>query len=141
MSRPSEVVTGRLVSPLHPFHDLAEAGAGADRARAERHRLLGRDVLSAENRAPPEPAENDAAFIDDEAGVPAALFQALAHFPQPVLRMAGGNVGPEVGARPCLAALRPLERESGASPIGLSGDVVVDLLEADALEPRRGSWA
>ena len=56
----------------------------------------------------------------------------------------GGGRGPAPagpGADPRLASLRAFDGEAEAAPVGLAGGVVVDLLEADAFEPRRGSWA
>src|SRR5436190_20909624 len=42
---------------------------------------------------------------------------------------------------PGAAAARALERQSGGAPVSLAGDVVMNLCEADALEPPRGPWA
>jgi hypothetical protein len=131
----------RQLLPLHPLDDVAEAGARADRARTERHRPLGRDVLAAADRPPPEPAKDDTPLVDDEAGVPAALVQTSAHFAKRVVQAAGRNVGADVRACTCIASLRAFERQPGACPVGLSRDVVVDPLEAGALEPRRGPRA
>jgi hypothetical protein len=64
-----------------------------------------------------------------------------AHLPEAVLRSAGRHVSAEVGTDPCLASSRAFEGEAEAPPVSLAGDVVVDLLEADALEPRRGLTA
>src|SRR6266545_900831 len=111
--------------PLHPLDDVAEPGARAHGTGAERHRLLRRHVLTVADRASPQPAEDDALLVDDEAGVPACLVQALAHLAQLVVRAAGRNVGTDVCARACLASLRTFEREPGAPPVGLAGEVVV----------------
>lgn len=46
-----------------------------------------------------------------------------------------------MGSRAGLAPVLALERKPGAPAVGLAGDVLVDPLEPDALEPRRGSWA
>jgi hypothetical protein len=62
------------------------------------------------NRAAAEPAEDDALLVDDEAGVTAALLEALAHDLEAVVEAAGGNVGPEVGSSACLASVRTFER-------------------------------
>jgi len=42
-----------------------------------------------------------------------------------------------MGADACLASLRAFEGETEAAPVDLAGGVVIDLLEADAFEPRR----
>ena len=85
--------------------------------------------------------EDDASFVEDEARVPAATVEELAHVGQAIVEAAGRNVGPDVRCDPSSASLHTLEREPGAAPVGLSGHVVVDLLEPERLEPRRGSWA
>src|SRR5829696_2788427 len=126
---------------LHALDDLAQACARPDRARAGGHRVLGGDGRSVADRAPPDPAQHHTLLIEDEAGVPAALLETRAHVLEVVVEPAVRNVGAHVRTDPRLASLRPLERECGASPVRLAGDVVVHPLEADALEPRRGSRA
>jgi hypothetical protein len=58
---------------------------------ARRQCTLGRDVLSAENRTPADSAEDDALLVDDEAGIPAALVELLAHGVQAVIEAAAGT--------------------------------------------------
>src|SRR5918992_2189923 len=131
----------RQLLALHPVHHRFEPCAGPDRARPKRHRLLGGDVFSAADRSPSDPAENDPPLVDDEAGVPAARIELFADCLEAIARAAGRNIRPDMGSRARLAPVLALERQSGAPPVGLAGDVVVHVLEPDALEPRRGSWA
>jgi hypothetical protein len=58
----------RQLLRLHPFDNIAEAGARADRAWPGRHRLFGCDVRSPADSAPTDPTEDDAPGVDDEAG-------------------------------------------------------------------------
>ena len=92
---------------MHSFDDRFEPGAGPDRARPGRHRLLRRDVVSAADRAPPEPAEDDTPLIDDETGVPAALVELLADVAERLGQPAGRDSGAGVGSRARLASFAP----------------------------------
>jgi hypothetical protein len=125
----------------HPLDRPVELEARPHRARAGAHRLLDADLVITCEGCAAEPAEDNLFIVDDEAGVPAVGAHAGANIAQLLVEAAGGNVAAEVRTDPGFAAARPFEREAGGAPIGLAGDVVMNLGEADALEPPRGSWA
>jgi hypothetical protein len=118
-----------------------EPSAGSDRARTERHGFLGRNVRAFANDLPSESAEDNATVVDDEAGVPVAPFEPLADVLKTGVQAARGNVCLQVSACTRFASVQAFERQPVATPVGFAGGVVVDVLEAEALEPRRGSWA
>jgi len=90
---------------------------------------------------PPEPAEDDASLGDDDARVPAGVADARADLAEIVGEEAGRNVTPCEVARGRPLGLRSLARQAVRSPVLLPRDVVVDLSEAQGLEPPRGPWA
>jgi hypothetical protein len=118
-----------------------EPSAGSDRAWTERHGFLGRNVRAFANDLPSESAEDNATVVDDKAGVPVAPFEPLADVLKTGVQAARGNVCLQVSACTRFASVQAFERQPVATPVGFAGGVVIDLLEAEALEPRRGSWA
>ena len=130
----------RQVLGLHTLDGVVESETGAYRARAGRHRLLhGRVVFACEPGAA-EPAKNDSPLVDDEAGVPTGVADALTDLAQPVAEGAGGDVGARMGADAGGTVASAFDRKSERAPVGLAGDIVVDSFETQAFEPRRGSW-
>jgi len=84
-------------------------------------------------------SEDYAPVVEDEADVPVCLGGSATYVGEPLTERAGRHVCPDVRAGAVLAWVIALERKSGGSPVGLAGCVVVDLGEAEAFEPRRGS--
>jgi hypothetical protein len=58
-----------------------------------------------------------------------------------VSQFAGDDVGAHEFARGDDVAGLAVNREVVCEPVGLAGNVVVDVLEAERFEPARGSWA
>src|SRR5262249_22967759 len=125
----------------HALDGAVELEARPYRVRARRHRLLDADVVFARECCPTEPAEHDLFLVDHEAGVPAGGAHARANLAEPLVEATGRDVAVEMRADPGVAAASAFERQSGRAPVGFAGDVVVNLSEAYALEPPRGSWA
>jgi hypothetical protein len=77
-------------------------------------------------RAFPHLAEHDAFVVHDDADVPAGRADALADVCDELVQAARGNVA----SRDVASARRrrSFERKAGGAPVGLAGDVVVDVL-------------
>jgi hypothetical protein len=58
-----------------------------------------------------------------------------------VSQFAGDDVGAHEFARGDDVGCLPVDGEVACEPVGLAGNVVVDVLEAERFEPARGSWA
>src|SRR4051812_4021153 len=88
-----------------------------------------------------QPAEQHAAVGDHQREPIRRGLQALTDLADTILQTARHDVAAsEVdGARLC--RLRTFAGQAAGEPVGLAGDVVVDVLEAERVEPARGSWA
>jgi len=130
----------RQVLGPHPLHSFVQPEAGAYRARPGRHRLFHGPVVVACESGAAEAAEDDSPRVDDEAGIPAGVADARADFTEPVAEVGEGNVGARMCADAGGAIAETSDRESERAPVGLAGDIVVDVSETETFEPRRGSW-
>jgi hypothetical protein len=130
----------RQVLVLHPLHGFVEPEARAYRSRPGRHRLLHGGVAVVCEGGVVEPAKDDSPGVDDEAGIPAGVADARADFAEPVAKAAERDVGAHTCAHAGSAVTETFDRESERAPVGLAGDIVVDVFETEAFEPRRGSW-
>src|SRR5712692_1200123 len=85
-SRPSGVVTRKLVRlrVTHALEQIFRANAGADSARAWRHRLFDGFVRVGGDGLAAEAAEHDPLFVDDDAGVPAGGADPCTNVGEPV---------------------------------------------------------
>src|SRR6266540_1929437 len=125
-----------------PSSDSVRAAlARPRRARPGAHRLLDADVVFTCECCAAESAEHDLFVVDDEAGIPAGGAHAGPNSGELLVEAAGGDIATKMRADPGFATACAFERQSGRAPVGLAGDVVVNVGEADALEPPRGPWA
>jgi hypothetical protein len=130
----------RQVLRLHPLHGLVDPEARPHRSRPGHHRLLHGSITVSCKGGATEPAEDDAPLVDDEAGIPAGVADAFGDFAEPLAEAAGWDIRTRVRADAGGAVAAAFDREPERPPVGLAGDIVVDGLETEAFEPRRGSW-
>ena len=126
---------------VHPLDGPIELEARPDRARPGGHRLFDADVVLARECRLAELTQHDLLVVDDEAGIPAGVADAGANMRQLLSEAAGGYVAAEMRPDAGVATARAFERQSGRAPVGFARGVVMNLGEADALEPPRGSRA
>lgn len=124
------VVALLLVRGQRPDEAAVRGQRGLDRARAGHHRLFSRDVRSAADGAAAD-ATRTTRRSSTTKQVSQPLSSRRAHTSR--RRSCGRQVGTSVRtcSRACLAPLCAFERWPSATPVGLAGDVVVDLHEAD----------
>jgi hypothetical protein len=119
-------------------------GGDGDRRRCRREAVEA-GVL---DRHPPpavahavQQADHDPATVDHNTVIPAAAGEPLADLADGVPPAAGGDVGQSEVTDVRGAAAPFLTRPAGREPVGLAGDVAVDLPVAEVLEPARGPCA
>lgn len=88
-----------------------------------------------------EQSEDDGLLVHDDAGVPSRRAHAPEHVAEPLIHSAGGDAAPSHVSRARELRVRALRGQASGQPIQLALRVVVDVGEAEALEPPRGSWA
>jgi hypothetical protein len=131
---------GSEVPVAEALRELVGGGVGSDRRRPAVHASLdgriGRGVECAGAEASEEhtgPAENQGKAVGRRSGlsgdVADLVGQAALH----------NVISGELAGRDELGV--SLDREVVGEPVGLAGDVVVDVCEAERFEPARGSWA
>src|SRR5262249_37476379 len=101
------------------------------------HSLL---VVLSELRGPEE-TQHDALVVHDPTGVPSGRPRPCTTRGQRLLESAGGDISASHVSRSRTRGVRPFGRKPCRQPVELSGYVVVHVLEPEALEPPRGSWA
>src|SRR6266511_3674075 len=125
----------------HERGHLLDRYVRTERAGTGPYHLLHGLVVSRFELLVPQQSQHDPLLVHHDARVPIDRPNPLADVADPLVERAGRNVlaGHVPGAR----ALRipALRREPGGDPVQLTGVVVVDLGEPEALEPPRGSWA
>ncbi len=113
---------------------------GPERARPWSHHLLNQLIPVSVQLLRAQQAEDDTLLVDDDHRFPAYRSDAIADLGQPFLQATGRCVlvGKVSSARPL--CVRAFGRKSGRHPVELAHRLVVDLTEAEALEPPRGPW-
>src|SRR5262249_48361853 len=124
----------------HSLADGLEAGTRPDRARPRRHRALDGRRIRAVECAPPEQAEDNLTIVCDNADVP-PLAEPARHLGNRLVGATGGRLPARDTGDARAAVSSTLERETVGAPVDFAAGVVVDAREAEAVEPRRGSWA
>ena len=125
----------------HVVGHLLDGDMGPERARPRTHDGLHRPVAAAGQLVLAEQAEHHPFVVDDDARVPVGGLDPIPDLGQALVEAARGDVAPGDVTRSRLLGVRSLRRQSGGQPVELPGRVVVDLLEAKALEPPRGPRA
>jgi hypothetical protein len=141
MSSPSGVVMIAVVrSRAKAPDEFVGRRVGAYRRGTVLHRLLGRGVGRYVQRAGAEASEQNSGLGGDEREAVGGIRDPRRDVTDRVGQPTCNDVGPgELAGGDELGS--PFDGEVVGEPVGFSGDVVVDVLEAERVEPARGSWA
>ena len=130
---------GTHVAALKSLEQSPGRRVGTDRRGSRLHDRLRGGVRVAVQRRRGQPAEQHPAVAHDERERVRRCVHALANVTDAVVKAAGDRVraGEVDGAR--LRRLLAFAGQAAGQPVGLARRVVVDVLEAERVEPARGS--
>jgi hypothetical protein len=130
-----------LSTPPHVIKHLVGAHTRAKRCWPILHDILGQRFGSLIERIPPDPAEDYPLVVHDDTLVPPVGSHQLRDVGDGCVEPAGWNVGERQVSDYWEVGVLPFTRKTRRQPIGLSGDVMENVRESEALEPPRGSRA
>jgi len=121
--------------------NLIDRHVRAERTRTRPHDSLDRLLVPLPELRGPEKPQDHALVVHDHTRIPSRRRRAFTDRAYRLLQSAGGNIPASDVSRSSPRGVSPFGGEPGRQPIELSVYVVVYLLEPEALEPPRGSWA
>lgn len=130
-----------LPAAPHVFEHLVGADARSEGGGPLLHDVLGRCVRVVPELVHSDTAEDNPLVVHDHTLVPLARTDELLDVGNGRVRAACRNVPASEVADYGDVGMLPLTREARRQPVGLSGDVLVNVGEPEALEPPRGSRA
>src|SRR5262249_17510259 len=125
----------------HELGYVIDRHMGAKRARTWPHDPVHPFLVVPSELRGSEETQHDALVVHDPTSIPSCRRRPCANRAHRLLRSARGDISASHVSRSRTRGVRPFGREPCGQPVELSGHVVVHVLEPEALEPPRGSWA
>ena len=125
----------------HELADVVDRYVRAKRAGTGPHDSLDPLLVSLSELLGPEESQDDTLVVDDYTRIPSCRRRPFTSRANRLLQSARRDIPASHVSSASTRGVRPFCWEPCRQPVELSADVVVHLLEPEAFEPPRGSWA